>query len=100
MRNLDPPNRRDISRLNRELQDLRVQSKLPPSSAECLRSIHEDDFVVIRGDVRKGKRLNVWARFFIDLVKWELWYWKKVSLSSYHPSFFCSYRSLNKLRVA
>lgn len=86
LRNLDPPNRVDIVRLNKELQDLMALSKLPPNSEECLRAILEDDFVVIRSDMRKGKRLNLWARFSMNLVKWELWYWKKVSHSLYFSS--------------
>lgn len=86
LRNLDPPNQRDIAQLNKKLSDLRARSKLPPSAEECLRAIHEDDFVVIRSDVHKGKRLNVWARFLMDLLKWELWYWKRVSLHVLIPS--------------
>lgn len=85
LRNLDPPIPADITRLRKELKDLAALSKFTSSSEECWHSNYEDDFVVIRSDSHKSKRLNIWVRFIMGLIKWELWAWKKVGVGSLLP---------------
>lgn len=96
LRNLDPPSPGDISRLKNELKDLAAASKLTSDSDTCWHSDYEDDFAVIKTEARKSKKLNIWARFILNVIKWELWTWKKVCGG---PPLPCPFRSFFTSRL-
>lgn len=79
LRNLEPPDRSDISRLRRDLAAQSGQWSLPEDSRACWDAENDDDFAVLRSEVGKGNRLIGWVRFALDVIYWELWGNRNVS---------------------
>ncbi|KAF5007202.1 hypothetical protein FDECE_6464 [Fusarium decemcellulare] len=80
LRSLESPDSEQVRRLREELARKTVLSSFPKESTACWDSVHDDDFVVVRGGADKGSRVSNWIKLCIGILQWEFWERKQIQL--------------------
>lgn len=79
VKGLDMPDLQDITRLQGARFRQSKQSNVPLEWTSYWNQDNNDDFVILRTQLVKGSRINIWLKFIFGVFKWHVRDMKQVS---------------------